>query len=384
MSETNLGLSSGGIPVGAVFRFPDNLPVKIETDGATWVRSGFIETDQSKFDLTYWATTRATMWAKRLEYSNRSINGASANGNTIVAAISSDGTSQGGVNVSTNGGITWGGLVILPAAGNSTDGVNAVRWISQLALWVAVGTAGQVWTSPDAVTWTFRSVGISTALRAIEYANNLLVIVGNNGVILTSTNGTSFTSRTSGLTGVLISVAFYNGVWLTAESSGTNGAARSTDNGASWQLASIAGGSPVRIFTGSNMFIAVLQGGTTWQSATGSNGSWTQVTAFTSAALMTGSYNGEFYIFANQNTLLYKTSDLLTSRTIQHGVGGNSSITFLNIRDGQFLACGVDSGAGSGRLLIGNLNAYAGSPYEVVTPSTQISGVGVAEYARIK
>ena len=320
----------GSIPIGGMVEFPDSLPIQIVDSGMTWLRSQYLETNPANFNATYWDHTRGMLWAKRLEYSNRAITGASANGDTVIVSVSSDGTSQGGLNVSTDGGATWSGMFILPNAGLGTTGVNAIRWVQQLAMWIAVGGEGQVWTSATGIngSWTFRSSGTTNQLRAIEYANNVVVIVGDSGTIITSLNGTSYQVRTSNVTSGLLSVAFHNNVWLAVGVQTASQSARSTDNGATWTAVTVAGGSTnaARVFTGNNLFVLCATGGFggVFTSTTGATGSWTLVSGTQALSPMGGSYNGEFYIFNELNTTLYKTFDLTNFRRISHGVGGNS------------------------------------------------------------
>jgi hypothetical protein len=382
----DLSLLNGGgsFPVGAALQLPDNMPIQISDDFGTWLRTEYIETNPANFDGAYWDHTRATLWAKRLEYTNRSINGASANGNTIVAAVGHNGTDPGGLAVSTDNGITWGSLIV-PSGLTGTQNVNAVKWVSALSLWVAVSSNGLIWTSTDAVTWTPRTSGTTNALNAINFANGLLAIVGASGTILTSANGTSYTVRTSNVTSALVSVAFYNNVWLAVGTSTASQSSRSTDNGVTWTAVTTPGGGTnvSRVITGNNLFVLVVANIGVYTSTTGATGSWTQVLTGT-LGLANVSYNGEFYIFTNNNTLFYKSFDLTKLRPYPHGVGGNATATFLNITDGRFLATGSDAGSGSGRVLIGNQLAYAGNPSFAGTQPTSLGNIGTAFYVRIK
>jgi hypothetical protein len=377
-------------PVGGMVLFPDNLPIKITDQGITWLRSQYIETNTDNFDATYWDHTRATLWTKRYEWFNRSFFGASANGNTIVLAVGHNGTDAGGVLVSTDNGITWGSLIV-PSGLTGTQSITAVRWVSFLSLWVAVSSNGLIWTSSDTVTWTSRTSGTTNSLNTINFANNTIIIVGASGTILTSTNGTSYTVRTSNVTSNLLSVAFYNNVWMAVGTSAASQSSRSTDNGVTWTAVTVAGNTDnpatTRIFTGNNLFVLCVTGGYggVFTSTTGLTGSWTQVMANT-YSLTGGSYNGDFYIFRDSISNLYKTYELTLTvfRQMTLGTGGNLSISFLNITDGRFLVTGSDSGAGSGRIVTGNHAAYAGSPLYSGSSPTAASTIGTAQYVRIR
>jgi hypothetical protein len=85
-------------------------------------------------------------------------------------------------------------------------------------LYVAVGDAGTILTSPDGLNWTSQASGITTRLWSVAYGNNLYVTVGDSGGgsgrILTSANGISWTNRVSGTSNNLISLTYGNGLYL--------------------------------------------------------------------------------------------------------------------------------------------------------------------------
>jgi len=59
-----------------------------------------------------------------------------------------------------------------------------VRWSG--SLFVTVGGSGSIFTSPDAVTWTEQSSGVSSTLNDVTWTGNQFITVGDNGSILTS------------------------------------------------------------------------------------------------------------------------------------------------------------------------------------------------------
>jgi hypothetical protein len=69
-------------------------------------------------------------------------------------------------------------------------------------VFVAVGDAGALISSPDGITWTIRTSGVGGPLNDVAWgpdANGVgtYVVVGNAGVILTSTNGLDWLSGSS-------------------------------------------------------------------------------------------------------------------------------------------------------------------------------------------
>lgn len=85
----------------------------------------------------------------------------------------------------------------------TSNTLNAVTYAS--SLYVAVGAAGTVLTSGDAITWTVRTSGVSADLNAVTYDGSKFVAVGNStttnpfipAVAITSTNGITWTSQSS-------------------------------------------------------------------------------------------------------------------------------------------------------------------------------------------
>jgi hypothetical protein len=69
-------------------------------------------------------------------------------------------------------------------------------------VFVAVGDAGALISSPDGVTWTTRTSGVGGSLNDVAWGPGVdgvgtYVVVGNAGVILTSTNGLDWLSGSS-------------------------------------------------------------------------------------------------------------------------------------------------------------------------------------------
>lgn len=180
----------------------------------------------------------------------------------------------------------------------------AVSWIG--SQYVAVGAAGTIVTSPDAITWTTRTSGafgttltgvagngstlvvvgqgglilrstdagvtwntLSTvnagsntkSLAAVVWSGTQYVAVGSGGIVLNSTDGSTWTQRASGLTdGDISAIAFASGrfVAVGAYTSG-NGAITSTD-GVNWTQGN-AGASLYGVTWAGTEFIGVGNGG---------------------------------------------------------------------------------------------------------------------------
>lgn len=114
-------------------------------------------------------------------------------------------------------GITW--TTQLPAAGTDYNLYDITYGNGQF---VAVGYYGAVLTSPNAVTWTKRDIGLLETMQGVVYANNQFVMVGTS--IRRSTDGVTWqaTSAPDGQSN-LSSVAYGNGRYVTFGNSYNNG-----------------------------------------------------------------------------------------------------------------------------------------------------------------
>lgn len=94
----------------------------------------------------------------------------------------------------------------------ATNGVN---------MYVAVGAAGKLATSPDGITWTQRTSSFGAdAINWVAYANGYWVAVGNAGKLATATDPTgTWTQRTSGTANAIYKVV-YGGEWVYGAASG--------------------------------------------------------------------------------------------------------------------------------------------------------------------
>lgn len=100
-------------------------------------------------------------------------------------------------------------------------------------LYVAVGAAGKLATSPDGITWTQRTSSFSTSIIwGVAYGANTWVAVGESGKLATSSDGITWTQRTSGVATEIYSVAYGNGLWCYGTTGG--GLRTATDPTSTW------------------------------------------------------------------------------------------------------------------------------------------------------
>ncbi|HEX5134488.1 MAG TPA: hypothetical protein VFW81_03770, partial [Thermoanaerobaculia bacterium] len=118
-----------------------------------------------------------------------------------------------------------GVYVAVGRAGTILTSPDGAAWTAQIAnpkvdladvLWtgsqfVAVGQGGAVLSSTDGRLWSFRRAGVTATLRKIASNGDLFVAVGDDGALVTSADARDWTERASGATLTLRDVAWGGG-----------------------------------------------------------------------------------------------------------------------------------------------------------------------------
>jgi hypothetical protein len=99
------------------------------------------------------------------------------------------------------------------------------------AHYIAVGTAGSVYTSRDGVAWNKENAGIAEPLSSLTWGRDQLVAVGE-GIVLTSPDGSAWKSCVSESVAPLFTVAWSDGQFMALGER-----AYSSPNGLEWALA---------------------------------------------------------------------------------------------------------------------------------------------------
>jgi hypothetical protein len=198
-------------------------------------------------------------------------------------------------------------------------------------LWVAVGSAGALYSSPDAITWTSRTSQFGAdGILDVAYGNGLWVAVGEQGKISTSTDGITWTARTSNMsTNSIYRVVYANSVWVAVGSGGgttnTGGITYSTD-GITWtrKSQSLTVGTLYRdvVWNGTNWIVVANSSTNNYLYATTPSGTWTAAAAFGgSEAVYWIVWDGTRHIFTAANgAVRYATGTTLASSTEYTGV----------------------------------------------------------------
>lgn len=215
------------------------------------------------------------------------------NVDTVVAVGSPAATS---IFYSTDGGETW-----TQATNPTANALNKVTWAGK---WVAVGVAGTIISSTDAITWVSRTSGTANALQDVVGDGTQYIAVGVGGAITRSVDGDTWSLRTSGVTGQMNSVvAGPTGHFIAVGVAATSvNATRSTDGGLTWTAQAIistttsfnnvaysTGKSAYYVgasTTGAVNLAAYSTNGTTWTNISFGSNSGSRVAALASTVLI--------------------------------------------------------------------------------------------------
>ena len=205
--------------------------------------------------------------------------------------LTADSTNANGVKWATaSTGTTWTSRQTPSANGNlisiAYNGSN---------LYVAAGSSGALYSSPDGITWTSRTSGFgSTQIQKVIYGNSVWVAVGNGGLISSSSDGITWTLRTSNFsTNQFRDVHFANSLFVAVGQGGgatnTGGLVYSSD-GTTWtrksQTLSNCGDTYNSVtYNGTNWLISTVGGATAnGIYASTPSGTWTEFAIATSVS----------------------------------------------------------------------------------------------------
>jgi len=133
------------------------------------------------------STTASSWTARTSSFGSTEIFSVASNTSSLYVAVG-----DAGKLATSPDGITW----TQRTSSFGTTNIRGISWSG--AYWVACGESGKIATSTDGVTWTQRTSGTTNTLNGSAYGNSLYVVGGDQGVLLTASNPTStWTSRTS-------------------------------------------------------------------------------------------------------------------------------------------------------------------------------------------
>jgi hypothetical protein len=269
-------------------------------------------------------------------------------------------TGNSGKFLTTNGtSESWGTVTTPVAWRRRLDSGNVFGFISitynNSNMYVAVGDTGQIYSSPDGVTWTSRTSQFGTSyIFDVAHANGVFVAVGAAGKISTSSDGITWTARTANMsTNEIRAVTYGNSLWVAVGAGGgttnTGGITYSSDNGVTWtrksQSITVGAGYNTVHWNGTNWLVGSGVSTNNYLYATTPSGTWT-------AALHSGGFDINAIISDGTRTLLNKGDDYW-----YHTTGTTLSSTTT-------ISTHMSNGAAS----IQNSKPYNGSIYRVKGP----------------
>lgn len=202
--------------------------------------------------------------------------------NTKIVAVGA-----GGASLVSADGVTWSEGAPFDAAAPSWRAITTFG-----ATFIAVGDAGAISTSTDGVTWTARTSNTTANLTGIACSANACVAVGGGGAVVRSTDaGATWSAATVAGAPALRRIAYGNfnnnagattvtiNTFVAVGDGGT--VAVSTDGGLTWTTATVAGAGNFAGIGYTTRFIAVDGAGNAFASADGQNWSAAAATGIT-------------------------------------------------------------------------------------------------------
>lgn len=234
-------------------------------------------------------------------------------------------------------------------------------------VYVAIGEAGTVRSSTDAITWDSRTLPQTNSQVGIIYddVNGLFISVGSGPTVFTSTDAFTWTSRSGGTAGALWSIAYSNGIYV---ATGTGGVSQqviqSSTDLITWtnRFAGVVSSGTIRDVTyGNGIFVAVGTSGFIRSSTDGIT--WTARTAAnTSTSFYSVVYADGIFVATGGDTgstlgsIQTSTNGITwTNRTPVATSGSNTILTSVTYGNGQFVVTGLALNAGVARVGSGNV-----------------------------
>lgn len=265
----------------------------------------------------------------------------------VQQAVNHDFTSQDAV--------TRGGFVCYPELGVVPYGqvwtynaIGAAPDLKDVAygsnLFVAVGSSGVIYSSPDAITWTLRTSPIAPNYSDISYANGRFVAVGTAtgaapSPVVYSDDGINWFAPTTPFSGNHRGIAYGNGVWIAV---GTGVISISSDNGVTWATTSFPSiGISTGVTFANGLFCIVGSSGNIITTVNGSSLSFVSVPS--SGVLVDIAFGNQTFVALDGNGQVFISTDTLTWTLTRANDFGPlwTSITFGN---GRFMAFASLSG----------------------------------------
>lgn len=237
-------------------------------------------------------------------------------------------------------GLNWSSEAVLPEASE----VNDLTFAN--GVFLAVGDAGKIWTSPDGAVWTERTSGVGERLVSVAFNAGEFLAVGDKSTILASTDAANWTLRanptSSELTGVVHGHAGY-------VATGQDGLILRSTDGVAWTpiqlplrvaLDKVAYGGGQYVVTGSETIFTSVDGVT-----------WSAQASGTHHPLYGVFWDGSRFLAAGGGEMIMLSSDEFSKPAFTYGgaliarVGQEASFSPYSTNDPRtFSASGLPPG----------------------------------------
>jgi len=208
------------------------------------------------------------------------------------------------------------------------------------SLFVAVGDAGAVYTSEDAVTWTARASGTASNLYGVAWVSARFVAVGADGTVITSIDGTDWSAANNANTRTLYGITDYGDSAVAVGAGGTILA--SSSGGLTWYEVASGTASDLYAVTQGNGRLVVAGAGGTMLYADGINEPWQPAASGVTTDLRAVRYGADlFAVVGSGGTALWSTDGTNFSPASVPAVGDLRAVAFGS----QFAAVGASGAA---------------------------------------
>lgn len=225
--------------------------------------------------------------------------------------------------------LTPDGLSWSPVISGTTETLNSVTWGN--GLYVAVGEDGALVTSPDGSTWSVGDAGTTERLFGVAWGNDRYVVVGLAGTILSSTDGMAWQAETSNTGDRLGDVLYAGGQFVVVGGEANDHSTILTSpDGQTWTEQTVVAS---QFLTGAahdgSLYVAVGEGGTIVSSPDGI--AWTARASSTFEELQGITYAGDQFVAVGFEGTILTSPDGVTW-TPTTGEGTLLSVTAGNNR----------------------------------------------------
>lgn len=286
----------------------------VSFNGAMWVIGGLRGELPGRLVGTVWQSTTGATWTARSPKVAGAGRALASNG-ALMVCVGDDGAIYTTPSVTTNDdGTTTTGLIVEDwqlQTSPTSNTLYGIIWTGEM--FVAVGAAGTIITSPDGITWVTRTTGTFALLRSVACTAALTVVVGDGGAVLSSPDNVTWTVQSNGS---FFGMVYNTGLsaWFAVGENGQIWTTATPETAATWAPVSSPAGMTKTLRAicrgASNSMVAVGDGGTIISSSNGTY--WVNCTSPVTEDLLGVAYTGGVYVAVGSGNVILKSTDAAT------------------------------------------------------------------------